>query len=60
MTLPDAVSMNYVETSIPPGLPLPKYREQRVEHAPVNTAYGHLLLIVAAVYGRHGRHGRPV
>jgi hypothetical protein len=51
MSLPDPVSMNYLESSLPPGLPLPKYRELRVQHAPMVKAQGRMLLMVAAVYG---------
>ena len=48
---PAEQAFSYVESSLPPGLPLPKYRELRVQHAPVNRAYGHLMQMVAAVYG---------
>jgi hypothetical protein len=51
MSLPDPVSMNYLESSLPPGLPLPKYRELRLQHAPAVKAHGRLLLMVAAAYG---------
>lgn len=60
MSLPDPLNMDLVESSPPPGLPLPKYRELRMEHVPINKSYGRLLLMAVAVYGGFsGWRNRP-
>ena len=48
MQLPERVVMNVVESSLPPGLPLPRYRELRYRHAPAVRAQGRLLMMIAA------------
>ena len=51
MSLPEHMGMQVIESSLPPGLPLPRYRELRVKHAPMVKAHGRLLLMIAAAYG---------
>jgi hypothetical protein len=55
--IPSDRAVSHVESSLPPGLPLPKYRELRVEHAPIVKAQGRLLLMIAAAYGRSNNKG---